>query len=82
MLNGSCQILPSAYEINAAPPGQAHSIKLLLWTRVVLLTMLHLLRLICMQADALVGVCRDLESNCSRTFTFDMTRFEPPTEAA
>eukprot|EP00775_Hariotina_reticulata_P012126 gene12126-12264_t len=34
------------------------------------------------KADALVGVCRDLESNCSRTLTFDMTRFEPPTEAA
>lgn len=34
------------------------------------------------QADALVGVCRDLDQNCSKTFTFDLTRFEAPTDAA
>jgi hypothetical protein len=35
-----------------------------------------------LQADALVGVCRDLDQNCSKTITFDLSRFEPPTEAA
>eukprot|EP00878_Enallax_costatus_P047420 GHUV01058090.1.p4 GENE.GHUV01058090.1~~GHUV01058090.1.p4 ORF type:complete len:103 (-),score=19.82 GHUV01058090.1:80-388(-) len=35
-----------------------------------------------LQADALVGVCRDLDQNCSQTITFDLSRFEPPTEAA
>lgn len=34
-----------------------------------------------LQADALVGVCRDLDQNCSKTFTFDLSRFEPPTDA-
>eukprot|EP00878_Enallax_costatus_P030403 GHUV01033097.1.p1 GENE.GHUV01033097.1~~GHUV01033097.1.p1 ORF type:complete len:751 (+),score=324.15 GHUV01033097.1:453-2705(+) len=34
------------------------------------------------KADALVGVCRDLDQNCSQTITFDLSRFEPPTEAA
>lgn len=33
------------------------------------------------QADALVGVCRDLDQNCSKTFTFDLSRLEPPTDA-
>ncbi|KAF8072553.1 SMC1 [Scenedesmus sp. PABB004] len=33
------------------------------------------------KADALVGVCRDLDQNCSKTFTFDLGRFEPPAEA-
>ncbi|WIA08402.1 hypothetical protein OEZ85_007840 [Tetradesmus obliquus] len=33
------------------------------------------------KADALVGVCRDLDQNCSKTFTFDLSRFEPPAEA-
>jgi hypothetical protein len=34
------------------------------------------------KADALVGVARDGELGCSRTFTFDLNRFElPETEA-
>uniref|UniRef100_A0A383VHM8 Structural maintenance of chromosomes protein n=1 Tax=Tetradesmus obliquus TaxID=3088 RepID=A0A383VHM8_TETOB len=33
------------------------------------------------KADALVGVCRDLDQNCSKTITFDLSRFEPPAEA-
>eukprot|EP00879_Flechtneria_rotunda_P007607 GHRR01007978.1.p1 GENE.GHRR01007978.1~~GHRR01007978.1.p1 ORF type:complete len:1008 (+),score=459.35 GHRR01007978.1:1304-4327(+) len=34
------------------------------------------------KADALVGVCRDLDQNCSKTITFDLSRFELPTEAS
>jgi structural maintenance of chromosome 1 len=30
------------------------------------------------KADALVGVARDGEMACSRTFTFDLSRFEAP----
>lgn len=30
------------------------------------------------KADALVGVCRDLDARCSRTFTFDLERFDEP----
>lgn len=30
------------------------------------------------KADALVGVCRDLDHACSKTFTFDLSRFEEP----
>ncbi len=30
------------------------------------------------KADALVGVCRDQDSQCSQTFTFDLNRFDPP----
>jgi hypothetical protein len=33
------------------------------------------------QADALVGVARDGDLGCSRTFTFDLNRFEPPADA-
>lgn len=32
------------------------------------------------KADALVGVARDGDQACSRTFTFDLNRFEPPAE--
>jgi hypothetical protein len=46
------------------------------------LCLLLLLLLLLVQADALVGVCRDLDQNCSKTITFDLSRFEPPTEAA
>ena len=34
------------------------------------------------QADALVGVTRDADQGCSRTFTFDLEGFEEPAEAA
>lgn len=30
------------------------------------------------KADSLVGVCRDLDLGASRTFTFDLARFEEP----
>ncbi|GLI67766.1 hypothetical protein VaNZ11_012020 [Volvox africanus] len=30
------------------------------------------------KADALVGVCRDLDLGCSKTISFDLTRFEEP----
>ncbi|KXZ44470.1 hypothetical protein GPECTOR_67g310 [Gonium pectorale] len=30
------------------------------------------------KADSLVGVCRDLDRNCSQTFTFDLSRFAEP----
>ncbi|KAG2489243.1 hypothetical protein HYH03_012263 [Edaphochlamys debaryana] len=30
------------------------------------------------KADSLVGVCRDLDAACSKTFTFDLSRFEEP----
>lgn len=33
------------------------------------------------KADALVGVCRDVDQGCSKTVTFDLSRFEPPSEA-
>eukprot|EP00798_Chlamydomonas_sp_ICE-L_P016806 gene16806-23088_t len=33
------------------------------------------------KADALVGVARDVDLGCSRTFTFDLNRFEAPQEA-
>ncbi|KAG1680337.1 hypothetical protein FOA52_015427 [Chlamydomonas sp. UWO 241] len=33
------------------------------------------------KADALVGVARDGNLGCSRTFTFDLNRFEPPADA-
>lgn len=33
------------------------------------------------KADALVGVARDGDQSCSRTFTFDLNRFEPPADA-
>lgn len=33
------------------------------------------------KADALVGVARDGDLGCSRTFTFDLGRFEPPADA-
>jgi hypothetical protein len=42
----------------------------------------HVLLVLLLQADALVGVCRDLDQNCSKTITFDLSRFEPPSEAA
>jgi structural maintenance of chromosome 1 len=32
------------------------------------------------KADALVGVCRDQDSSCSQTFTFDLNRFEAPAD--
>ena len=33
------------------------------------------------KADALVGVARDVDQGCSRTYTFDLNRFEPPLDA-
>ena len=33
------------------------------------------------KADALVGVCRDVDHGCSRTFTFDLNRFDAPEQA-
>jgi structural maintenance of chromosome 1 len=30
------------------------------------------------KADALVGVCRDLDMGCSKTISFDLSRFEDP----
>lgn len=34
------------------------------------------------KADALVGVSRDADQGCSRTYTFDLERYEEPAEAA
>ncbi|KAI3423850.1 hypothetical protein D9Q98_009684 [Chlorella vulgaris] len=33
------------------------------------------------KADALVGVCRDVDRGCSETYTFDLNRFGPPAGA-
>lgn len=32
------------------------------------------------KADGLVGVCRDPDHGCSKTFTFELSNFEPPAE--
>jgi hypothetical protein len=32
------------------------------------------------KADALIGVARDGDQACSRTFTFDLNSFEPPVD--
>eukprot|EP00887_Chlorella_sp_A99_P005722 scaffold1.g5722.t1 len=34
------------------------------------------------KADALVGVCRDQDRGCSATYTFDLSAFGEPLEAA
>jgi structural maintenance of chromosome 1 len=33
------------------------------------------------KADALVGVARDVELSCSKTFTFDLSAFGEPQDA-
>ncbi len=30
------------------------------------------------KADALVGVAKDVDQGCSRTYTFDLSRFQEP----